>query len=338
MGTLGQVRVTFLSLLVQVTISLGTGVGRILISIGTGAFGIVVSLETSTVGVVVGIADELIVLTLGLVGNFLGLGLALVDILVVQLHGQGQHGGGALRLRISGGCGSCDLLQASGFGARLDLGDLLAQLGFTLLRFLQLLCKLLNLRGLLLGTLILLLGLCRMLLRELLSLGDLLLSLFKPCIELLDLSRLLLGHHNLLLGGSQLTGQVFGLRTECVALMLHGCQLFAQIRLAGSFSRLCGELVNLCGQTIHLILELFVLSRQSTVAFLSLGKLGCCDLSCLSCLITSAGCLLRGGLQCRVLLLQGLNLSAELGNLGVEPRNIRAEGLSGLAAGDCLLA
>ena len=338
MGTLGQVRVAFLSLLVQVTISLGTGVGRILISIGTGAFGIVVSLETSTVGVVVGIADELIVLALGLVGNFLGLGLALVDILVVQLHGQGQHGGGALRLRISGGCGSCDLLQASGFGARLDLGDLLAQLGFTLLRFLQLLCKLLNLRGLLLGTLILLLGLCRMLLRELLSLGDLLLSLFKPCIELLDLSRLLLGHHNLLLGGSQLTGQVFGLRTECVALMLHGCQLFAQIRLAGSFSRLCGELVNLCGQTIHLILELFVLSRQSTVAFLSLGKLGCCDLSCLSCLITSAGCLLGGGLQCRVLLLQGLNLSAELGNLGVEPRNIRAEGLSGLAAGDCLLA
>ena len=120
--------------------------------------------------------------------------------------------------------------------------------------------------------------------------------------------------------------------------MLHGGQLFAQIRLAGSFSRLCGELVNLCGQTIHLILELFVLSRQSTVAFLSLGKLGCCDLSCLSCLITSAGCLLGGGLQCRVLLLQGLNLSAELGNLGVEPRNIRAEGLSGLAAGDCLLA
>ena len=88
--------------------------------------------------------------------------------------------------------------------------------------------QLLNLRGLLLGTLILLLGLCRMLLRELLSLGDLLLSLFKPCIELLDLSRLLLGHHNLLLCGSQLTGQVFGLCTECVALMLHGGQLFAR--------------------------------------------------------------------------------------------------------------
>ena len=177
-----------------------------------------------------------------------------------------------------------------------------------------------------------------MLLRELLSLGDLLLSLFKPCIELLDLSRLLLGHHNLLLCGSQLTGQVFGLCTECVALMLHGGQLFAQIRLACSFSRLCGELVDLCGQAIHLTLELFVLSRQSTVAFLSLGELGCCDLCGLSCLVTSASCLLGGGLQCRVLLLQGLNLGAELGNLGVEPRNIRAEGLSSLAAGNRLLA
>lgn len=92
----------------------------------------------------------------------------------MQLHSQGQHGGGTLRLRVGAGCGSCNLLQASGFGTRFDLGDLLAQLGFTLLRFLQLLCKLLNLRGLLLGTLILLLGLCRMLLRELLSLGDLL--------------------------------------------------------------------------------------------------------------------------------------------------------------------
>ena len=256
----------------------------------------------------------------------------------MQLHSQGQHGGGTLRLRVGAGCGSCNLLQASGFGTRFDLGDLLAQLGFTLLRFLQLLCKLLNLRGLLLGTLILLLGLCRMLLRELLNLGDLLLSLFKPCIELLDLSRLLLGHHNLLLCGSQLTGQVFGLCTECVALMLHGGQLFAQIRLACSFSRLCGELVDLCGQAIHLTLELFVLSRQSTVTFLSLGELGCCDLCGLSCLITSASCLLGGGLQCRVLLLQGLNLGAELGNLGVEPRNIRAEGLSSLAAGNRLLA
>ena len=75
----------------------------------------------------------------------------------MQLHGQGQHGGGTLRLRIGTGCGSCDLLQAAGFGARLNLSDLFAQLGFTLLRFLQLLGKLLNLHGLLLGTLILLL-------------------------------------------------------------------------------------------------------------------------------------------------------------------------------------
>ena len=129
----------------------------------------------------------------------------------MQLHSQGQHGGGTLRLRIGTGCGSCNLLQATGFGARLNLSDLFAQLGFTLLRFLQLLGKLLNLHGLLLSTLILLLGL-----------GDLLLSFIKPCIELLDLSGLLLGHHNLLLGGSQLTGQVFGLCAECVALMLHG--------------------------------------------------------------------------------------------------------------------
>ena len=120
--------------------------------------------------------------------------------------------------------------------------------------------------------------------------------------------------------------------------MLHGGKLLAQIRLACGFSRLSGKLVNLGGQAIHLTFELFVLGRQSTVAFLSLGEFGCCDLCGLSCLITSAGCLLGGGLQCRVLLLQGLNLSAELGNLGVEPRNIRAEGLSSLAAGDRLLA
>ena len=256
----------------------------------------------------------------------------------MQLHSQGQHGGGTLRLRIGTGCGSCNLLQATGFGARLNLSDLFAQLGFTLLRFLQLLGKLLNLHGLLLSTLILLLGLCRMLLRELLGLGDLLLSFIKPCIELLDLSGLLLGHHNLLLGGSQLTGQVFGLCAECVALMLHGGQLLAQICLACCLSRLSGELVNLRRQTIHLTFELFVLSRQGTVAFLSLSEFGCCDLCGLSCLISSASCLFGGGLQCRVLLLQGLNLSAELGNLGVEPRNIRAEGLSGLAAGDRLLA
>ena len=245
----------------------------------------------------------------------------------MQLHGQGQHGSGALRLRIGAGGSSCDLLQAAGFGAWLNLGDLFAQLGFTLLRFLQLLGKLLNLHGLLLGTLILLLGL-----------GDLLLGFIKPCIELLNLSSLLLGHHNLLLGGSQLTGQVFGLCAERVALMLHGGKLLAQIRLACGFSRLSGKLVNLGGQAIHLTFKLFVLGRQSTVAFLSLGEFGCCNLCGLSCLITSAGCLLGGGLQCRVLLLQGLNLSAELGNLGVEPRNIRAEGLSSLAAGDRLLA
>ena len=219
-----------------------------------------------SVGVIVGFADELIVLALAQLGNLLGLGLALVDILVVQLHGQGQHGGGTLRL--GGGCGrgAGDLLQAAGLGARLDLGDLVAQLSLTLLGFLKLLGQVLDLLG------------------------------------------LLLGHDDLLLSGSQLAGQVFGTGAELITLMLHGVELLAKIGLTCGLRGLSGELIHLSGQTIHLILKLFVLS------------------------------LLGGGLQRRILLLQGLHLGIKLGNLGVEPRDIRTKRLRGLTDGDRLLA
>ena len=96
-----------------------------------------------------------------------------------QLHGQRQHGGGALRLGIGACRGTCDLLQAAGFGARLGLGDLFAQLCLANLGILQLLGKLLDLHGLLLHLGILLLGLGSMLLSELLGLSDLVLRFLK---------------------------------------------------------------------------------------------------------------------------------------------------------------
>ena len=257
---------------------------------------VLVGFGAGTVGVIVGLADELIVLALAQLGNLLGLGLALVDILVVQLHGQGQHGGGALRL--GGGCGrgAGDLLQAAGLGARLDLGDLVAQLSLTLLGFLKLLGQVLDLLG------------------------------------------LLLGHDDLLLSGSQLAGQVFGTGAELITLMLHGVELLAKTGLTCGFRGLSGELIHLSGQTIHLILKLFVLSGQRTVAFLSLRELGGSDLCGLCGLIPGTGGLLGGGLQRRILLLQGLHLGIKLGNLGVEPRDIRTKRLRGLTDGDRLLA
>ena len=256
----------------------------------------------------------------------------------MQLHGQRQHGGGALRLGIGACRGTCDLLQAAGFGARLGLGDLFAQLCLANLGILQLLGKLLDLHGLLLHLGILLLGLGSMLLSELLGLSDLVLRFLKLCGELIDLLLLTLSHDHLLLGRCQLTGQVLGLCAERVTLVLHGGKLLAKVGLTGRFGCLGGELIDLRGQTIDLPLELLVLGRQRTIAFLRLGKLGGRGLSGLSGLVSRTSCLLGGGLQRRVLLLQGLDLSIQLGNLGIESCDIRAKRLRGLSAGNCLLA
>ena len=228
----------------------------------------------------------------------------------MQLHGEGQHGGGTLSLS-AGACRSTgDLLQASGFGTRFHLGDLFTQLRLTLLRFLQLLCDLRNLR-------------------------NLLTSLLQLLGKLSNLCGLLLSHNNLLLRGGETTGQFLCIGTELVAFMLHGGELFAEIGLTGGLSGLSGlsrKLIDLGGETIHLILKLFVLCGQRTVAFLSFGKLGCSDLSGLSGLIASTGSLLGGGLQRRVLLLQGLHLSVKLGNLGIQVGDIRTKSLGGLTA------
>jgi len=115
-------------------------------------------------------------------------------------------------------------------------------------------------------------------------------------------------------------------------------ELLAKVGLTGRFGCLGGELIDLRGQTIDLPLELLVLGRQRTIAFLCLGKLGGRGLSGLSGLVSRTSCLLGGGLQRRVLLLQGLDLSIQLGNLGIESCDIRAKRLRGLSAGNCLLA
>ena len=185
---------------------------------------------------------------------------------------------------------------------------------------------------------ILLLGLGSMLLSELLGLSDLVLRFLKLCGELIDLLLLTLSHDHLLLGRCQLTGQVLGLCAERVTLVLHGGKLLAKVGLTGRFGCLGGELIDLRGQTIDLPLELLVLGRQRTIAFLCLGKLGGRGLSGLSGLVSRTSCLLGGGLQRRVLLLQGLDLSIQLGNLGIESCDIRAKRLRGLSASNCLLA
>ena len=76
----------------------------------------------------------------------------------MQLHGQRQHGGCALRLGRARGGGTGDLLQAAGLGARLHLGELLAQLGLAGLGFLKLAGDLAQLVHLLGGGTDLLLG------------------------------------------------------------------------------------------------------------------------------------------------------------------------------------
>ena len=256
----------------------------------------------------------------------------------MQLHGQRQHGSGAFRFGVRGCRGAGDLLQAAGFGARLGLGDLLAQLSLALLGLLQLLGELLNLSILLLNLIVLLLRCGRMLLGQLLSLCDLTLGFLKLGGELLDLLALTLSHNHLLLSGGQLTGQILGLGAERVTLALNRSELLAKISLTGGFSGLGGELVDLGGQTIDLPLKLLVLGGQRTIAFLRLGQLGRSDLSGLSGLIASAGCLSGSGLQRLVLLLQGLHLCGQLGNLGIQPCDIRAKRLRGLATGHRLLA
>ena len=101
--------------------------------------------------------------------------------------------------------------------------------------------------------------------------------------------------------------------------MLHGGKLLAKVGLTGRFGCLGGELIDLRGQTIDLPLELLVLGRQRTIAFLCLGKLGGRGLSGLSGLVSRTSYSLGGGLQRRVLLLQGMDLSIQLGILELSP-------------------
>ncbi len=202
----------------------------------------------------------------------------------MQLHGQRQHGGGALRFGGGGRGGAGDLLQAAGLRGGFHLGHLLAQLRLTILRFLQLARQLVNLLG------------------------------------------LLGGGTGLLLGSSQLTGEILDTGAELITLTLHGNQLRGNILVAGSLRGLSGQLIDLSAQTIHLSLELLVLGGERTVALLGLGQLRGVNLRRLGTGVR------RGGLQALVLLLQRLHLRGQLGDLGVQAGNIRTERLRGLAA------
>jgi len=133
---------------------------------------------------------------------------------------------------------------AAGLRARLDLGDLLAQLVLALLGLLQLTSQIGGLRGLLLQRIEVLLGIV-----ELLLVGG-----------------------GLLLRFLQTSAHVPGADAVLVALVLHRGELRGDIGLAGGLGGLRGQLVDLAAEAIHLILELLVLLGQRAVALLGFGE------------------------------------------------------------------
>ena len=274
-------------------------------AVGVGVFVrallVFVGLSARAARVLVRLLDRLGVLALALLGDFLRGGLALVDVLVVQLHREREHRGGALRLAVGGGGGALDLLQTAGLGVGLDLGHLVAQLLFALLGLFELLAKFLDL-----------------------------------CVKLLHT-------HGLLVCGAQLAAQVLSVGAELVALLTHRVEFGGQIRLVRVLRGLGGELVDLRGQALDLRLELFVLRGEGAVVLLGLRELALRGLGGLVRLGDLRLCLLAlplcsGGLERLILLRKRLHLCGQLGDLGIEGRDIWPEGLRGLAAGNGLLA
>ena len=314
------------------------------VGVSTSGLVVVVSLGAGTARVIVGLGDKLFVLGLARLGDFLGLGLAFVDVLVVQLHGQGEHCGGTLRLAGSALRSACDLLEAAGFGARLDLLDLRAKLVLTLTGFLELTLEFLDLRaGLLLdGKLLTCSG---QFAAEVLRVGTELVAFAGGGIQLLG---------DVLVAGflCRLRGKLVDLRAETIDLALElvilVLELFAlglgllnllvePVGLLGELVVLMLELLGKSGGLLALTLELIVLHSECAVVLFSLVQLlgrG------LRGLIRSRGIARRSrnSLEIGVFLLQGLDLVIQLGNLGVEIRHILAKRLRGRAVLHRLLA
>ena len=209
------------------------GVFTRVLAVGVGVFVrallVFVGLGARAARVLVRLLDRLGVLALALLGDFLRGGLALVDVLVVQLHREREHRGGALRLAVGGGGGALDLLQAAGLGVGLDLGHLVAQLLFALLGLFELLAEFLDLCVKLLRTHGLLM--CgAQLAAQVLGVGAELVALLTHRVEFggqIRLVRVLRG-----LGGElvDLRGQALDLRLELFVLRGEGAVVLLGLR------------------------------------------------------------------------------------------------------------
>ena len=269
------------------------GTIRIGVGVGTSTSGVVVGLGTGTLGVVVGLGDQIVVLVLAGLGDFLGLVLALLHVLIVQLHSQGQHGGGALGLGARHGSGASDLLQRTGLGARLNLGNLSTKLVFTLLGFFELTGQLSDLSGLLLsgGTL-------------LLSGGELTGQLLIGRAELITF---LLNGGDLLTDSLLVTGGLSSLSGELIDLSVQLIDLTLELLILG-------------GQRAVGFLGFAELGRD---------KLCCLIIASLSGLLG----LSHSVLQTSILRLELLHLTGKIGDLRIKVGHVRTQRLGGLTAG-----
>ena len=286
----------------RIGVGIVAGLRAVGVGLGMGALVVFVGLAMRMVGVLVGLGDQCVILALAFLGQLLSLGLALVDILIMQLHGQGEHCRGAFGLVAAACSGAGDLLQGAGFGARLDLGQLFAQLFFALLGFLKLLGEIpgLSLKLLALGLKLLVVGL-----------------------ELL-----------------QLAAQLFALGAELIALLLDRCDLLGHgVLIAGSLCRLCGELVDLGVQLIDLALQLLIAGGKRAVRLFGFGELcgGLVQPGGQNIVVVVGGRSRSDALQFGILVLQLLHLCSKIGDLRVQRRDFRAKSLGGLAASDSLL-
>lgn len=252
-----------------------------------------VGLGTGTLGVVVGLGDQIVVLVLAGLGDFLGLVLALLHVLIVQLHSQGQHGGGALGLGARHGSGASDLLQRTGLGARLDLRNLSTKLVFTLLGFFELTGQLSDLSGLLLsgGTL-------------LLSSGELTGQLLVGRAELITF---LLNGGDLLTDSLLVTGGLSSLSGELIDLSVQLIDLTLELLILG-------------GQRAVGFLGFAELGRD---------KLCCLIIASLNGLLG----LSHSVLQTSILRLELLHLTGKIGDLRIKVGHVRTQSLGGLTAG-----
>ena len=211
----------------------------------------------------------------------------------MQLHSQGQHGGGALGLGARHGSGASDLLQRTGLGARLDLRNLSTKLVFTLLGFFELTGQLSDLSGLLLsgGTL-------------LLSSGELTGQFLVGRAELITF---LLNGGDLLTDSLLVTGGLSSLSGELIDLSVQLIDLTLELLILG-------------GQRAVGFLGFAELGRD---------KLCCLIIASLNGLLG----LSHSVLQTSILRLELLHLTGKIGDLRIKVGHVRTQSLGGLTAG-----